>query len=86
MKDTTTIAAWDLPRLIRDLGGPTRVRTLLLAQGMKPVALRNLYAWSSGQSPATAAGVALLCALARRLDPTFDPSVYVLTREEETNG
>lgn len=71
-------AKWNLAELIQDLGGPARVRELLLAQGMKVPKLSTVYAWSK-EKRSPAAAVALVMALARRLDPSFDVSRYLAT-------
>jgi hypothetical protein len=73
-----TDAHWDLGKLITDLGGADRVRSLLLAQNMRVPSLRTLYYWQSEErSPAN--GIALVMALARRLDKEFDPLRYLNT-------
>jgi hypothetical protein len=73
-----TDAHWDLGKLITDLGGAERVRSLLLAQNMRVPSLRTLYYWQSEErSPAN--GIALVMALARRLDKEFDPLRYLNT-------
>lgn len=72
----TLDARWNLGALIKDLGGAERVRSLLLANNMRLVPIRTLYSWScEARSPSW--GVALIMALARRLDPAFDPLKYL---------
>lgn len=78
----TVDAKWNLGELIKDLGGPARVRELLLAQGMKVPKLTTVYAWSrEARSPA--AGVALIVALARKVDPGFDVMRYLDTTDKD---
>lgn len=73
-----TDARWNLGSLMNDLGGADRVRALLLSQNMRVPSLRTLYYWQSEErSPAN--GVALVMALARRLDKDFDPMRYLNT-------
>jgi hypothetical protein len=81
----TLDAKWNLGALIKDLGGPERVRSLLLAQNMRVPPIRTLYSWSSeARSPSH--GVALIMALGRRLDPNFEPLKYLDARCPETVG
>lgn len=80
-----TDAHWKLGSLINDLGGADRVRSLLLAQNMRVPSLRTLYYWQSEErSPAN--GVALIMALARRLDKDFEPLRYLDTSFVGTVG
>lgn len=72
-------AEWNLSKLIKDLGGPARVQTLLLSEGMRPVQYRTLCHWGEGNATPSH-GVALIVALARRLDPSFDPMAYLDTQ------
>lgn len=72
-------AEWNLSKLVKDLGGPARVQTLLLSEGMRPVHYRTLCHWGEGNSSPSHA-VALIVALARRLDPSFDPMAYLITK------
>lgn len=74
----TMTAKWKLEQLIADLGGPTRVRELLLAQNMKVPNFPTIYTWSK-ELRAPAHAVALMVALARRLDPNFDVYAYLET-------
>lgn len=68
---------FDLPRLIKDLGGPSRVQTLLFAENLPVPRRRNLYSLSAGQTSGSNKNVALLAVLARRLDPQFDLIDYL---------